>query len=280
MNKNWSLIESYPDRKIETVFKVEPPLMPVEKGHGYLGVLLRDVTNDLLQCHICGRWEKALSNHLRSHKTTADLYRETYQLPIHCPLVSNSILAKLSERANRPENLLLLAKNRNPKRAHTFIKRKGHKYWKRVYNLSYENKHATCPEQIMRRFMIVSDTIGREPGLRDLMEHDHSLWGAIRRRYKTINNFRKKNNFTVLKRAPLFESDYLLSYIRKFVHENKRIPTASSMRVHTPNIQTFRNHFGSWHKALILAGVISKQVSEKEFIHISKARKYLKPEMA
>jgi predicted transcriptional regulator len=248
-------ITSTPDRKVETVFKAQAPLTPVENGHGYMGVLLRDTVNDVLQCHICGEWKKGLANHVsNSHKMTADDYRDEYKLPISCPLVSKTTSEKHSRRARSKTSLENLERFRNSKKALNVRRKMGRKLWKRVYNLSHDNKHNLCPEQINRRFIMISDIVEREPTQRDLLNYDHALWAGIRRRYGNLNNYRKKNGFQVVKRAPLFNSDALISHLRKFVFTHRRTPRPGDFRCGSPNIETFRKQFGSWARALILAG--------------------------
>lgn len=248
-------IISTQERKIETVFKAVEPLVAVKEGHGYRGVLLRDVINDLLQCHICGKWRKGLATHIwQAHSMKADDYRDEYELPISCPLVSISTSSKHSIRATSERNLAVLAKHRNPYKALSERRKIGNKLWKRVYNLSHENKHGLCAEQINRRFMVVSDIVGREPSQKDLEKYDPNLWSGIRRRYKTLNIYREKNNFTIIKRFPLFDSDKLISSLRKFAIDHKRIPSSNDFRNGSPNVVTFRNHFGSFNRAMILAG--------------------------
>lgn len=250
---------SHPDRKIETVFKAEPPLQTIENGHGYMGVLLRDTINDLLQCHICGEWKAHLSTHIaKTHKIMTDAYKEKYQLPVGCPLVSVGISAKHRQRAIDQKNIALLAnirKNGAPL-AHTALRKKWKRknFYKRVYNLSWENKHNLCPEQIVRRYMIIVDALGKEPSVRQLTKHDEPLWMAIRRRFKTLNKFRKKNNFEVIKRAKLFESDELIGHLKKFFILNGAVPRSKDFVSGSPNTNTIVRHFGSWHRALILSG--------------------------
>lgn len=252
--KKWGELVSTTDQKIETVYKVQEPLMPVEGGHGYAGVLLRDTNNDSLQCHICGTWSSCLARHLKVHKITADMYRDKFELPIHCPLLSNSTLSKFSLRASSLKNLERLKKIRRP---HMAYKKRTRKMWKRAYGLAHDNKHGLCPEQLMRRFLIVADKVGNEPKQNDLIKHDHSLFAGIRQRYGSLNKFRKKHSFTVVKRAPIFTDDHLLALIQKYKYEYGQVPSQrqfeNTMKI---SANTVRKHFGSWNKACVLSAVI------------------------
>lgn len=48
--------------------------------HAPIGTLVRDADNDLVLCHVCGRWYRALGSHVRVHGLTADAYRQAFGL--------------------------------------------------------------------------------------------------------------------------------------------------------------------------------------------------------
>ncbi|MFI7134055.1 MucR family transcriptional regulator [Nonomuraea sp. NPDC050153] len=48
--------------------------------HAPMGTLVRDTDNDLVLCHVCGRWYRALGSHVRVHGLTADAYRQAFGL--------------------------------------------------------------------------------------------------------------------------------------------------------------------------------------------------------
>ncbi|MBI4708215.1 MAG: MucR family transcriptional regulator [Candidatus Omnitrophica bacterium] len=246
------------DEHVETIFKVEPPLMQIKegKGFGFMGVMLRNTVEDKLQCHICGVWRKGLSTHTnQAHQISADEYRKKFQLPLTFPLVSLSTSQKHSDRANTKKNLDHLNKVRNIEKLNNVSRKKRQRFMRYARNnLAFQNQRALCEEQLERRFLIVADIVGKEPSQIDLIKYDCSLWGAIRRRFGTINEFRRKNNYEIKKRAKVFSDEKLLSCIIKFYHQHKIIPRPSHFKGTKPNIETFRNHFGSWNRALSLCG--------------------------
>lgn len=66
--------------------------------YGQVGVLNIDKVNDRVQCHICGRWFRALGTHLRSrHGWTADDYREEFGLNRGQSLVCESTHQRLRD---------------------------------------------------------------------------------------------------------------------------------------------------------------------------------------
>ena len=60
------------------LYNYKEPLMDVENGHGYMGVLMHDAERDLIQCHVCGVWFSKLANHIKIHgfKNTAHYKKE------------------------------------------------------------------------------------------------------------------------------------------------------------------------------------------------------------
>jgi len=245
-------IQSFQDGKIETVFKVAPPLEKLDKGFfGYKGIILRNTLTDKLQCHMCGKWFKGLNIHIfRKHKIKAKNYKRLFGLPLSYGLVSRSTSTKMSK--NGQANVKYLKGKRNPTKAG------NSKTWENDYmrkSKSFLNQHGACNEQIERRFLIVADIIGKEPSQEDLIKYDHSLWTIIRRRFKNLNTFRKKMGYSIRKRSKLFTDDQLLAHLRKVYKKSRAIPSPKNFRKGSPNAETIRNHFGSWAKALSLAGI-------------------------
>lgn len=250
--------------EIETLFKCEPPIEKLNNGYGYNGVLLRNKVTDTLQCHICGKWFAALNLHVdRKHKVTCVDYRDTYQLPFNFPLVSRAISRAHSDNANRPASLEILAKHRDPLKARIFSPNGNKKRWKYIYHrLGNDNIVGACPEQLRRRYLMVADIVGRDPSFRDILKHDVKMTKFIQNRYGTLNKFRKANGFHVIKsNRPLngISDDECLSALRKFHKRYGHIPTARDFRYAFPTTKTFIDHFGSWNRAIKMAGFVPRE---------------------
>ena len=241
---------------IETLFKAEAPFEPVANGHGFKGILLLDKIEDKIQCHLCGRWFKLLSSHLKSkHETTNDFYKRQFGLPLSFPLCARSVSQSHSTRALRAENLANLARVADPARA-THRSRSRRKQFTKYgkMNAAFLNAHGLCHDQIMRRFLIVTDMVGKEPSQQELIQHDEALWAAIRRRYRNLNTFRKKEGFSIVKRARIQNEDTILAAIRSKARLLRRTPSSCDFRVGSPVAATIRKYLGSWHRALETAG--------------------------
>lgn len=245
--------------EIETLFKVEPPLTLLQNQNGFLGVLLRNKVTGCLQCHLCGKWFERLNSHVfNGHKMKVDDYKEDFGLPPNFPLVSREISEKQSIFARTNPNILKnLAKHRNPKKAYS--KKISKRRWKRIYHsAAKDNMLGACPEQLCRRYMVVSDIIGKEPSINDLNKYDSPLYGLIQGRYGTINAFRDKFNFsTVPMNRPKngFSDEAIIGALIKFAKENHRVPRPIDFRDGTPTEPVIRKRFGSWSRALAVSGL-------------------------
>lgn len=243
---------------IETLFKVEMPITPVKVGHGYLGVILRNKKTDQLQCHICGQWHEHLAFHIRfKHKIKCKDYRIKFSLPLNYGLVNSAISKKKSEFQRGSNNTWQKNFLKNPpvydRKKHLRATRYG------CSNMAFQNKKGACKEQMLRRFMIVADIVGREPTKLDLRTYDCSLLNLIVNKYGTLNNYRAKNSFTVTKANPYYTEEKLISYLRKFYIKNKRKPVSRDFKGFQsndyPSSVTIFRRFGSWRKALSMAGL-------------------------
>lgn len=82
-------------------------LTPVNDGFGYYGVLHYDEYDNLIECHICGKWYKFLAIHIyKSHQVLSDEYRDIFQLgtlPLCIPDLSDKKRKIILERVERGE---------------------------------------------------------------------------------------------------------------------------------------------------------------------------------
>lgn len=242
---------------VETIFKAVPPIQELKDGFGYLGVLLRNTVTDQLQCHICGKWFKGLSNHIiQTHKLLSRDYKIKYGFALTLPLQSRSTLAKHSERARKEKSLEHLSKVRDLKKLS-----KGRRWWKKhgwenhfKKTESFKNLNGLCDEQMARRFLNVCDIVGKMASGRDLKKHDEPLLSAINRR-GTLNQFKLKHNFGEIVEKKLYTDSSILNVLRKFYKDHKRVPCSTDFRNGNPSDVTIRNHFGSWRNAVELAGI-------------------------
>lgn len=252
-------IHSEVDRKIETVFKADPPLTKLnekEEGYGYLGVILRDTLSDTIQCHKCGKWYSNLSTHVsQKHKVKIPNYKKYYELPMSFPLNSISLSNRRSKIGVSQKNIEHIKKMiKEGKWGNNKKYKKNKKYAKN--NMAHLNKHSICPEQLNRRYVMLADRLGKEPSLRDLTKYEPNLLATIRRRYKTFNRFKRKNGYQVIKKSPIFSDDKLISKLVEFKDTYHRIPTKRDFENTSPSKHAFIGHFGSWNRALVYAGLL------------------------
>lgn len=247
--------------EIETVFKSVPPIKKLDKGFGYLGVLLRNKNEDTLQCHICGKWFKSLNQHVLSkHKLLSKEYKHKYGLPLTYPLVSVSTSAKRSVLARQPYWIQRLRNAFESHKKDKFKKSKNmkYRYGRACYTVpAHENKYGLCTAQMDSRFAIVADIVGRTPTCADLKKYDSKLLCGIYYRYKTFNNFCKSRGLRV-NNYGRFDRDKVIAELRSFSFKHGRVPKQIDWKIRQDNqtcgAEIVRKHFGSWRRALLAAG--------------------------
>ena len=250
------MIEGY-NENIESIFKAYPPFQKLDNGYGYKGILLRDTVNDLIQCHQCGQWKSFLPSHLcRKHKIGAMDYKIKFGLPMTYPLCARGYSRIQSIKAIKNKNYVRLAEARKVIKNSKYGSKASRSYSKN--SPAWLNKYAICKEQVLRRYVTWADELGKEPSSSDLQRIDYKLLAAIFRHYGRFNKFKDENGFEVVKKYPTYKDDKLISLLRKFAKENHKMPRAryfnGSNSNGYPSHETYRARFGSWNRAIELAG--------------------------
>lgn len=256
---------------IETLFKAQPPYMEVEAGYGYLGVMLLNKVTDKVQCHVCGEWFKNLGWHVHSHNLTARQYKEKFSLFYYTPLCGRSVSRQRSNNyKTHPKNKTFIERlkrmNAEGKMGGGYVKKKNPEYYKRGGNnsgqrtMAFLNSKGFCERQMLSRYLIVAGIVGNtSPSHRQLFKYDRPLYQKIVRQYGNVGNFKKKYGYALLKwGARKYTEEYILADIIKFAKENGRVPRSrdftGNRRGNKVSKETIRKHFGSWNRALTLAG--------------------------
>lgn len=166
--------ESLP-KHIIPIQKCQPPYQKVDDGYfGYQGVVLLDEILDRVQCHICGRWYKALSGHLKIHETTATNYKERFGLYKNEPLMrlKTLYLFRIKNNSVSKENL----KNGAP----LFNSTKRPKIYSSHSNkVQFRNKYGTCDAQLKMRIEIA---IKKHNGI-PTSKQESNLYRCFQRRF-------------------------------------------------------------------------------------------------
>lgn len=238
---------------IEVLYKVEPPLTPVEEGYGYWGVPLYDTKKDKIQCHVCGKWFKFLLSHVRqAHKLSPKEYRVRFGLSMRLPLVARSLSASHRKREERR-----WARGSRPtgqKGKWSKTRRRRHKescrYGKN--NALYLNKKGICKEQLKRRLLVVADTLGKlDFTYKELEKEDPIAYIAIRKRFRGLNAFRREVGWPTARENKNYSEESLIAAMRNKHRELGRIPKKKDFSTGRPKGHDFLRMFGSWTRAVV-----------------------------
>ena len=253
--------------QIETVFKVETPVTPVKSGYGFQGVLLRDKSNDKVQCHVCGKWFKDLSMHaIKAHGyVRAENYKKEFGLPKNFGLTARSTSRKKSDALEGVKEFKY--KDKNPRKMDNLIMKKDKEMKAKISKTlkeraktdAHDNIYGLCEKQMEARYMVVMDMVGREPTKEDLENHDNALLMGLRRRFGNLSRFRKHYGFQNYREGmtEVTEAEIIAS-IRSFVDDNGFVPRAVDYLKagSKPHYSTIKRVYGSWRRALTASGVL------------------------
>lgn len=157
------------------------PYMKTATGRGFQGVLLQDETRQFVQCYECGKWMKSINGtHLRSCNDTVKnnkQYKEKYGLSYTHGLVSDETSRVYAENAMKNLDRTVQT-NQLHKIRRQANRARGDKSKKS--SIEYQNKHATCPLQLLTRLVNFINTNHELPRNNN---RGKNLFMAIYRRY-------------------------------------------------------------------------------------------------
>ena len=261
ISNNYRIIEDIKiseGENIETLYKAKPPFVQAEDAKAPMGVLLWNRVTDTVKCHVCGKWLKQINFlHLRTHRLDHELYRNKFGFNSSNALCSRGTSRKHSEMitSERKESLRrgLIASGYKPS-----MKIGQNKHG--LNQFSYRNSYATCEEQIKKRIQIVALQSRSEgaPSSLDLKKHDNALLKTIEYRWGTWTNYVEKNNLKMIRRKqkPMRTDEFMLCCLREAYGKNhNRITMNTFGKIRGVSLSVIRDRFGSWRRALAMAGL-------------------------
>ena len=225
--------------------KLVPPFMPVEGGHGFIGVTAVDSKTGQIQCHVCGEWHEQLGLHLwKRHEMLSDAYRAKFGLWKSSALQSERLReirrkTMLKMRAEHPEK-------------HTYKFPKGN--WQagnirgKKHPAARANAAGVCELQIADRIKKTAERLGRTPGVTDLYEdYGGGFVGALKVRYGSHITLMKQLGYKPLTSAhnPKYSKKFFLNLgVERLMRcEDDRIKLTKLFDVN--EYAGIRRHFGS-----------------------------------
>lgn len=243
----------------EVVFyNYKEPLKPYAEGFGYEGVIIFNKAKDKIQCHLCGKFYRALNNgHLgKIHGMTAGEYKKLLGLRQTAALVGEGTREKLIHRLDTMPQSWFDAKMVFMKKAQRTNppSKFGHKL-----RLEHKNLRGTCPNQLLEKIKVLANKLKKAPtGEEFLKEYNGKFMGSIRNTFGTYENAVRQAGLIPMReiRAQKYNALNLLNYLKIFYKIHKRSPTDSDFRRGIlPDFNVYSKKFGSINRAKLLANI-------------------------
>lgn len=249
--------------EIENLYKSgsNAPYQPVNEPYfGYIGVLLSDKKTGKVQCHICGEWKNQLGFHLfKKHNINSTEYKKIFGFPKHFPLCSvnhSATMANCALKCDHTKGLKaspienLHTKKNTEKRLKTIKEN--------ISSASHENQLNLCKDQILKRVGIVADKIGHFPSSTEIEKIDAQCYWGIIRKHGTWNKFKQAETIEDIRVYNRTSSDTILYLLNEWKQKNNRKPVKRDFYKSQngyPHYNTVCRHFGSWSRAIQMAGI-------------------------
>ena len=234
------------------LYNYKEPFMPVPVGcFGYMGVLMHDAEQDLIQCHVCGEWFSKLANHIQKHGFhNTSQYKTEFGLSQSTALVADG-LREVMIRNGKINGHLNKASIRKAQATEGSGIKKGYKA-----TLEVRNKRGTCPLQLLDKLDKISKEIGHNPTHAELcklktLEGNYFSGRGLSRSlffvYGSWENAIKQLHWTGLDRKHnrKWTKESLKQLLKEFIISHKRFPTASDTRRRIfPELSGFKTYGG------------------------------------
>lgn len=163
------------------------PLTKVMEGYGYIGTLTFDKEHQThVQCHICGYFFKGLGHHIiKTHAMTIRDYKDRFGLMRTTRLTAPySKLHELGKHLNKS-----LSPEQKAKRLENLRLAWEHRYdVSAAESMEEKNKKGTCPEQLLRKILELSEALDKTPTRREFI-HKYGDNGTIKSVYRTFGTW-------------------------------------------------------------------------------------------
>jgi hypothetical protein len=239
----------------ETLYKVIPPLQPMEGFYGYLGAMIVKKNGGLVQCHICGEFFNSVGKHSQlAHGVTAEEYRERFGIANNHPLCSKRVSSQIQNNPVYRTNEF----REKVKRIHKPTDRKRIPNRKMVPSIL--NEKGLCKLQVATRFRVVQEMCGDYcVTLERIQQYDPKLLQGIKLHYDgSIEELRKEvfpgSGIRKNTKYKSFTDEYLIAFVRKLALESDGIIRHRDLKETKPSYWVMRERFGSFSKFMHIAG--------------------------
>ena len=222
------------------------PLVPLDRGFGYEGVLLFNQAMDKTQCHFCGGWYQSVGGHIKEHGLTANQYKDEYGLFRSTALINEQTRLKRSGvmTLRWRQGKIAVPDHRIGSRAARLVT------LNRKAPMERKNKAGTCNMQLLSWIQNHPNvSVDKAPG---------RIEAAVRRAFGNWNNARAMLGLKLKTYdRSTFDKVLALTAVRNFYQINQRAPVGSDAKrgLLPYTYMRYYRQFGTWSNVLREAGV-------------------------
>lgn len=235
------------------------PLRAVEEGHGYYGTLLYSPSKDVIQCHVCGEWFKALYGGYKGHLTTHGLdkkkYLEKFELSRTTKLISEGVRNGARDRYMKRDAAFYVSALANLNTDNAMRNRRTATLGKKI-RLETKNKRGNCPDQLLDKITQVAEENNGKISIPLFKKR----WGGgyTSTISQTFGSWKKAVELAGFRdgRSIHYTDIELLTFMKNFYNEFKRVPVNTDFaRGYLPSINVYYRRFKTLNEARRRAGI-------------------------
>lgn len=215
-----------------TFYNYKEPLMKFEGGHGFVGALVFDGESGKIQCHLCGNWYDALSNHIhREHNMDAEYYKKVVGLNKGTALINEKVRASLIKSGLNKRLQNLRQNRRDFKYTHSRATREKIRATLKENRDELKNLRGTCPEQLIDRLQKMYFKLGYTPNSKDVpfIEALTATYGTYREACRVAGIPDRKPGETMYKKPSKYTLESVVGMIHIFHQNNGRLPRITEL---------------------------------------------------
>lgn len=233
--------------------QMHEPYMENASGNGYLGVVMYDEVDDKVQCSVCGKWYKRIS---QQHIQKCTEFQNVFEYKDHFGIERKTPLCAVGY--SKIQSAKFVQYNKTAPKVPKLVRAEQAKMSLRVRtakpnsSIQHKNRFGLCDAQIASRLEVIRSVTNREITSKDVNRYDPKLYKYMQNKWGNYDTACQQLGIVAYGKSNRITDVGLIGKLRVFVMEKKRMPTKEDFQKYLgPCIDIF----GSWDRAKLMAGL-------------------------